>query len=40
MKDGLTQIISLAVPFALMVSIKHVYDLRKFLKTNRERMRQ
>ena len=40
MKDGLTQIISLAVPFALMVSIKHVYDLRKFLKTNRERMKQ
>lgn len=36
MKDGLTQIVSLLIPVALILMVINIYDLRKFLKINRK----
>ena len=36
MKDGYAQIVGLLLPLALFLSIVHIFDLRKFLKRNRE----
>ncbi|WP_073298663.1 DUF2812 domain-containing protein [Atopostipes suicloacalis] len=36
MKNGYTQIASLLIPFAFLISIIHIIDLKKFLKKNRK----
>ncbi len=38
MKDGMTQIIALMLPIGIMLSLVHIFDLRKFLKVNRRNL--
>lgn len=40
MKDGFIQIVAIALPIAVLMSVVHITDLRKFLRKNRENIEQ
>lgn len=40
MKDGYIQLLALLLPFALVMSLIHIIDLRKFIKRNRANIEQ
>src|SRR5699024_6524460 len=39
MQSGLTQIIALLLPIGIIMSILHIFELRKFIKTNRKNVK-